>query len=136
MRGRPRGSSTFLTSADVIYFQPSIPGYGERRKIGVSVPSPSPHRTPMLPITPPQKAGAAWKFGHPVPDLGRSEVLFGNNKKVVKLFELPGLEQDEVFVFVRSKGSIFLPRLRVPEQVSGVKMAIKGEMRHRFGWRN
>lgn len=61
-----------------------------------------------------------------MPYLGRSEVLFGNNKKVVKLFELPGLEQDEVFVFVRSKGSIFLPRLRVPEQVSGVKNGNKG----------
>ena len=124
-RGRPRGSSAFLTSADVTSFQPSIPGYGERRKIGASIPSPSLRRTPTPPITP-RKAGTIWKFGHPAADLGRSKVLFGKNKKLAKLFELSGLEQDEAFLFVRSEGSISLPRLRVPEQVPGVKNGNKG----------
>lgn len=135
VRGRPQGSSASVTSADVIYFHPSIPGYGERRKIGVSIPSPAPHRIPTLPITP-QRAGGAWKFGHPAGNLGRGKASFGNNKKPGKLSELPGLEQGEAFLFVRSKGNISLPRLPVPEQVPAVKMAIKGEMRHRFGWRN
>lgn len=81
MWGRPRGSSTFLTSADVIYFQPSIPGYGERRKIGVSVPSPSPHRTPMLPITPPKKLALPGNLGIQCPIWAEARCYLGTIKR-------------------------------------------------------
>lgn len=136
MRGRPRGSSAFLTSAaDVTYFQPSILGYGERRNIGPSILSPSMRRIPTPPITS-QKIGSAWEFGHPAANLGTNKALFGNNKKAAELLESPGLEQDEAFLFVRSEGSISLPRPPVPERFPGVKMAIKGEMRQRFTWQN
>lgn len=79
MRGPPRDSSALLTSAHVICFQLSIPGYREKRKMSTGIPSPALRHTLMLLITPLQ-TGSVWKFGHPTASLGTSKVLFGNNK--------------------------------------------------------
>lgn len=109
MRGRPQGSSASLTSADVRYFQPSIPGYGERRKNGTSHPISLPVPCRDAAHHPLESCLEIWascsRFRH-------KRGLFGNNKTRVKLFGPPG--QVEAFLFVKgafpSRGCQCQPR--------------------------
>lgn len=67
MWGRPRGSSAFLTSADVISFQPSNPRSGGKEENLSEHPTSRP--TPYSATA--HCSLKSWKFGHPVAKSGQ-----------------------------------------------------------------